>query len=102
MGLSFTIAAVFARAVILRPESRGVHDHILLSQIWDSSNLEHQVHVFISPKNRVARLYPQTLGYVTESALQGRLYSVSVSIVDYSYPRELFIDYLAIIFFAFV
>jgi hypothetical protein len=27
---------VFASAVILRSESRGTHDHILLSQIWDS------------------------------------------------------------------
>jgi hypothetical protein len=31
-----TIAALFASAVILRSESRGAHDHILLSQIWDS------------------------------------------------------------------
>jgi hypothetical protein len=31
--LSFTIAAVFASAVILRSESRGPHDHLLLSQI---------------------------------------------------------------------
>jgi hypothetical protein len=29
---------------------------------------------------------------LTESALQGRLYSVSVSAVDYSYPRKLFIS----------
>jgi hypothetical protein len=33
----------------------------LLSQIWDSPNLEDQVPVFISPRNRVARLYPQAL-----------------------------------------
>jgi hypothetical protein len=33
-----------------------------LSQIWDSPNLEDQVPVFISPRNRVARLYPQALG----------------------------------------
>jgi hypothetical protein len=32
-GLSFTIAAVFASAVVLRSESCGAHDHILLSQI---------------------------------------------------------------------
>jgi hypothetical protein len=50
-----------ASAVILRSESRGTHDHILLSQIRDSSNLEVQVPVFISPRNRVARLYPQAL-----------------------------------------
>jgi hypothetical protein len=51
-----------ASAVILRSESRGTHDHILLSKIRDSSNLEGQVPVFISPKNRVAQLYPQALG----------------------------------------
>jgi hypothetical protein len=60
-GLSFTIA-VFASAVILRSESRGAHAHILLSQIWNSPNLEDQVPVFISPRNGVARLYPQALG----------------------------------------
>jgi hypothetical protein len=49
-------------AVILRSESRGTHDHILLSQIRVSSNLEGQVPVFISPRNRVARLYSQALG----------------------------------------
>jgi hypothetical protein len=48
-------------AVILRSESRGTHDHVLLSQIRDSPNLEGQVPVFISPRNRVARLYPQAL-----------------------------------------
>jgi hypothetical protein len=41
-----------ASAVILRSESRGTHDHILLPQIPDSSNLEGQVPVFISPRNR--------------------------------------------------
>jgi hypothetical protein len=44
------------------PESHGNHDHILLSQIRDCPNLEGQVPVFIFPKERVAQLYPQTLG----------------------------------------
>jgi hypothetical protein len=61
-GLSFTIAAVFTSAVLLRVESRGAHDHILLPQIWHSPNLEDQVSVFLSPRNRVARLYHQALG----------------------------------------
>jgi hypothetical protein len=30
--------------------------------IWDSPNLEGQVPVFISPRNRVAQLYPRALG----------------------------------------
>jgi hypothetical protein len=43
-----------ASVVILGSESRGTYDHILLSQIRDSSNLEGQVPVFISPRDRVA------------------------------------------------
>jgi hypothetical protein len=53
---------VLARAVIHRFESCGTHDKILLSHIRDSPNLEGQVSVFISPGNRVARLYLQALG----------------------------------------
>jgi hypothetical protein len=53
---------VLASTVIHRSDSRGTHDQILLSQIRDSPNLEGQVPVFISPRNRVARLYPQALG----------------------------------------
>jgi hypothetical protein len=53
---------ILASAAALRPESHGTHDKILLSQIRDSPNLEGQVPVCISPRNRVARLYPQALG----------------------------------------
>jgi hypothetical protein len=53
---------VLASAVIMRPESRVTHDHILLSQVWDFPNLESQVPVFMCPRNRVARLCPQALG----------------------------------------
>jgi hypothetical protein len=62
MGLSFTIDADLASAVILRSKSRGTHDNILLSRIQDSPNLEGQVSLFLSPRNRVAQLYPQVLG----------------------------------------
>jgi hypothetical protein len=61
-GLPFTIAAGLASAVILGSESRGTRDNILLPQIRDSPNLEGQVPVFITPRNRVAQLYPQALG----------------------------------------
>jgi hypothetical protein len=44
---------VLASAVILRSDSRGTRDHILLSQIRDSPNLEDQVPV--SPRDRVIR-----------------------------------------------
>jgi hypothetical protein len=42
-------------AFILRSVSRWTHDHILLSQIQDSPNLEGRVPVLISPRNRVAQ-----------------------------------------------
>jgi hypothetical protein len=48
-----------ASAVILRSDSRGTHDHILLSQIRESTNLEGQVPVFIPPKNRLTRYTPR-------------------------------------------
>jgi hypothetical protein len=65
MGLSFTITCL-ASAVNLRSDSRGTHDHILLSQIRVSPNLEGQVPVCtrITPRNRVAQLYLQALGFL--------------------------------------
>jgi hypothetical protein len=53
-----------AIAVFLTSESLETHDHILLSQIRDFPKLEGQgqVPVFISPRKRVAQLYPQILG----------------------------------------
>jgi hypothetical protein len=54
---SLQLQLVLASTVILLSESRGIHDHILLSHIRDSTNLEGQVPVFICPRNRVARLY---------------------------------------------
>jgi hypothetical protein len=53
---------ILASAVILRSESRGTHDHILLSQIRGSPNLGGQVPLLISPRNRVSRLRSQVLG----------------------------------------
>jgi hypothetical protein len=61
-GLPLQLLLALASAVILGSESRGTRDHILLSQIQDSPNLEGQVAVFISPRSRVVQLYPQTLG----------------------------------------
>jgi hypothetical protein len=62
MGLSFKISAGPRHTVFLRSESRRIHDHILLAQIRDSPNLEGQVAVFITLRNKVARLYTQVLG----------------------------------------
>jgi hypothetical protein len=53
MDLSFKISAGL-RQRILRSESRRTRDNILLSQIRDFPNLEGQVPVFISPRDRVA------------------------------------------------
>jgi hypothetical protein len=55
---------VLASAVILRSESRGIHDHILLSQIPDCLNLEGEVPVFISLRKRMVQLQPQALGFL--------------------------------------
>jgi hypothetical protein len=49
---------VLASAVNLGSESLRTREHILLSQIPHSPNLEGQVTLFISPRNKVAQLYP--------------------------------------------
>jgi hypothetical protein len=64
-SLSFTIAADPCQrsySWVRESESRKTHDHILLSQIRDTSNLEGQVPLFIYSRNKVAKLYPQALG----------------------------------------
>jgi hypothetical protein len=56
--LSFTVVAGFMSAVILYSESLGTNYHILVSHIRDSTNLEGQVPIFISPKKGVIQFYP--------------------------------------------
>jgi hypothetical protein len=67
---------IFASAVILGPGSgsRGTHDNILLSQIRDSYNLEGQVPIFISRRNRVAQLYPQVLDSLFVASYDSQVY----------------------------
>jgi hypothetical protein len=65
----------FASAVILVSDSRETRDHILLSQIWDSPNLEGQVPIFMSPRNRVAQLYPQALSSLFVASYYSQGYS---------------------------
>jgi hypothetical protein len=48
--------------VILGSESRAIHDHILLSQVRDSANLEGQVPVFISPQEQGGPVVPPGSG----------------------------------------
>jgi hypothetical protein len=43
--------------------------------IWDSPNLEGQVPVFISPRNRVAQLYPWALGFLSVASYDSQGYS---------------------------
>jgi hypothetical protein len=69
---------VLASAVILGFESRGTHDHTLLSQIRDSPDLEGQVPVFISPRNRVVQLYPQALGSLSVTSYYSQGYDGSI------------------------
>jgi hypothetical protein len=66
---------ILITAVILRSESRGTLDHILLFQIRDSTNLEGQVPVFISSRKRVARLCPQALGPLSVTSYNTQGYS---------------------------
>jgi hypothetical protein len=54
---------VFASAVILRPESRGTHDHILLSQIRHSANLEDQGPLIYIPQEQGDPVTPPGIGF---------------------------------------
>jgi hypothetical protein len=62
MDLSFTFPTGPRQRSHSQSEPRGTHDYVLLSQIRDSPNLEGQVPVFMSPRNRVALLNSQALG----------------------------------------
>jgi hypothetical protein len=70
---SLQLPLALTSAVILRSESRKIHDHILLPKIRDFPNLEDQVPIFISPRNRMTQLYPQTLRslFITSYDSQG-------------------------------
>jgi hypothetical protein len=79
-----------ASAVILRSKSHRTQDHILLFQIWDSPNLECQVPVYISPRNRVAQLYPRHLvPFLTRTAMVDIFeYSSTWGTADHSLPTD--------------
>jgi hypothetical protein len=49
-------AAALIRVAILRSESRGAQNYILLSQVRVYPSLEDQVPVFTSHRNRAAQL----------------------------------------------
>jgi hypothetical protein len=54
------------------------HDHILLSEIRDSPNLEGQVPVFTLPRNRVAKSYPQALDTLFLASYVSQEYGVGI------------------------
>jgi hypothetical protein len=76
--LCLQLPLVLASTVILGSKFRGIHDHILLSQIRDSPNLEGQVPVFISPRNRLAQLYPQPMGSLFIASYDSRGYGLGI------------------------
>jgi hypothetical protein len=45
----------FASTVIIGPEAHAIHDHILLSQIWKSPDLEGQIAMYMAPRNRATQ-----------------------------------------------
>jgi hypothetical protein len=75
------LLVALASAVILRSVT---HDHILLSQIRDSRNLEGHVPVFISPGNRVVQLYLHALGSLFAASYDSQGYGVG------SIPKRLY------------
>jgi hypothetical protein len=62
-----------ANALIIKSESHGNYDHILLSQTGDSLELDSQDPVYIYPRNRVTQLHPQAMGslFVASYVSQG-------------------------------
>jgi hypothetical protein len=70
LQLLLAFASAVSQSFILGSKSHGTRDHILLSQIRDSSNLVDQIPVFIAPRNRVAQLYLQGSGCLFRRLLQ--------------------------------
>jgi hypothetical protein len=89
--LKFLLA--LAGLVTVGSESLGTHDHILMSQIRDSPNLEGQVPVFI-PRRKVSQLCLKALGsllvasYVSQGdggGIRTRLHTDNICQYNYSY-----------------
>jgi hypothetical protein len=75
---------VVASEFVLGSKPRGTHYHILLSQIRKFSNLEGQVPVFISPRNRVAQLYPRHCVLLSSSPMTSR---DTVEVIEPAFKR---------------
>jgi hypothetical protein len=89
---------VLVSVIIIGSESRGTRNHILLSQIRDSTNLEAQVSLFTSPKNRIAQLYSHTLGSIFVASYDSQGYGGGIrtrlqsGLTSGSLPHSLFIS----------
>jgi hypothetical protein len=70
MGLPFTVAAGPRQCSLRGSEYRGTRDHILLSQIQDSPNLEGQVPVCISASHWIPFSSPPTTRRPTVEAFE--------------------------------
>jgi hypothetical protein len=80
-----------ASAVILGFESNETHDHILLSQMRDSLNLEVKVPVFISHRNRVAQLYPHALGSLFVASYDPQGYDGGIRTLETGRPPTMWL-----------
>jgi hypothetical protein len=56
----------------------GLKTIFYCSDYWDSPNLESQVPVFISPRNRVAQIYPRALGALSVASYDSQGYGGSI------------------------
>jgi hypothetical protein len=70
---------VLANAIILRSESRGTHDHILLSQILDPPNLEGQ--------EQGDPVIPQALGSVFVASYESHRYGGDIRPYCHTFHR---------------
>jgi hypothetical protein len=61
-------------AIPLGSESRGLKTIFYCPNFLNSPNLENQVPVFISPRDRVAQLYPRALGSLSVASYDSQGY----------------------------
>jgi hypothetical protein len=69
------------------------HTNIFYCLIWDSTNLEDQVPVFISPRNRVPQLYPRALGSLLSPLTARRDYGGGILTRLHTGKREILLLY---------
>jgi hypothetical protein len=73
-GLSFTYAIASVPCQSLSGPSHAELMTIFYCLIWDSANLEDQIRVFISPRNRGSELYPRGLGSLSVASCNAQGY----------------------------